>query len=485
MLYHFAVLEIEIECTLEDAGLRSALIAIRRIDERKPGVKKQIVFMHQNYPSQFGPISEFLLREHDVDVAFFTETISKPIHNGVKYFRYKRATTKHEEEPYFFSRHFEQETSSMHGVYNALKASGINPDVLVGHAAFGNLGLFHVEYRNIPRIGFFELFYNPFDESHARAEFRAPKPNRLRIPLRNATQLVELEYCTKGYSPTAFQRSTYPRGYQDKLSVLFDGIDVGFYRPGPVSANSELKRTWPVEAKVVTYVSRGLEAMRGFDVFMDVAHRVSQRDPNVHFVIAGGAKTHYGSEMIGLNEASFKDYVLKQQNFDLSRFHFLDWVSEIALLDLFRISDCHFYWTVPFTLSWSLFQSLASGCLVLGSNTGPVRDAITHGMNGLLGAPLDRAAMAELMLEALNNPQKYKQLRVNARQTAVERFSFEVCLPRLAEFLLDNHSLPKRSAPLRLKKRSFTPPCLQGVHNSFAESKPGSPLDLATSFLLK
>ena len=69
------------------------------------------------------------------------------------------------------------------------------------------------------------------------------KPNRIRIPLRNATQLIELEYCTKGYSPTPFQRSTYPKAYQHKLASLFDGIDTNFYSPGEPSDNSELKRT--------------------------------------------------------------------------------------------------------------------------------------------------------------------------------------------------------------------------------------------------
>lgn len=450
-------------------------------------MSQQIVFMHQNYPSQFGPISQFLVKEGLAEVAFLSETVSKPIAPGINHIKYSRPKTQHEDNPYFFSRHFEQEASSMHGVYTALRASRIHPDVLVGHTAFGNMGLLHVDFQHIPRIGFFELFYNPFEPELTHPNLRAPKPNRIRIPLRNATQLVELEYCTKGYSPTAYQRSTYPQAYQNKLEVLFDGIDVGFYRPGPVDANSELRRTWPADAKIVTYVSRGLEAMRGFDVFMEVAHKVSQRDPDIHFVIAGGAKTHYGSEMIAVKEESFKDYVLKQHNFDLSRFHFLDWVSENALRDLFRISDCHFYWTVPFTLSWSLFQSLATGCLVLGSNTAPVRDAIIHGINGLLAHPLDRDAMAELMLDAISNPKKYKPLRVNARQSSVERFSFEVCLPRLADFLLEKNSPKPHGKPNQTKgrPRSFVPKGLRGVHTDPQDYDTSRHLELAASLLLK
>jgi glycosyltransferase involved in cell wall biosynthesis len=253
--------------------------------------------------------------------------------------------------------------------------------------------------------------------------------------LRNATQLVELEYCTRGYCPTPFQRSTYPEAYQHKLSVIFDGIDTDFYSPGEVSANSELKRTWPADAKLVTYVSRGLEAMRGFDIFMDVAHRVSQQRDDVHFVIAGNPKTNYGSEMIGVKEPTFKDHVLKMHRYDLSRFHFLEWISERALVDLFRLSDCHFFWTVPFTLSWSLLQSLSTGCLVVASNTAPVRDAITHGVNGLLVEPGARDEMVALMLEVLAGRAHDQELRRNAR-LSMTQYSFQSCLPRLAEYFL-------------------------------------------------
>lgn len=398
---------------------------------------KQLVFMHQTYPAQFGPVSEFLLKNYDVDVAFFTEHVSKPIHPGIKHFTYKSAKTAHEGDPYFFSRYFERETASMHGLYNALKASKVEPDVLIGHVAFGNMGLLHVEYQDVPRIGFFELFYDPYGRhSENRPEYPSPKPNRLRIPLRNATQLIELEYCTKGYSPTAFQKSTYPEAYQNKLSALFDGIDTDFYCPGEPTETSGLKRTWPVGSKLVTYVSRGLEAMRGFDIFMEVAHQICQERDDVHFVIAGNPKTNYGSEMINIAEPSFKDYVMKKHPYDLNRFHFVEWVSEPALRDLFRLSDCHFYWTVPFTLSWSLLQSMATGCAVVASNSAPVRDAIQQDGNGFLVPPYDLEQIKQSLLEVIAEPSRVRTARRLARETAIDLFSFETCLPQLAQFLL-------------------------------------------------
>ncbi len=213
-------------------------------------MKQHLVFMHQTYPAQFGPITQYLLQNHHVDITFISQYTSKPTIPGIRHLPYQPVATGHEETPYFFSRYFEQETASMHAVYNTLKASNINPDVLIGHVAFGNMGLLHVAYPDVPRIGFFELFYDPSGKtSDHRPEYPAQKPNRVRVPLRNATQLVELEYCSKGYSPTAFQKSTYPKAYQPKLSVLFDGIDTHLYQPGPVSEHTELPITWPKDAK--------------------------------------------------------------------------------------------------------------------------------------------------------------------------------------------------------------------------------------------
>jgi glycosyltransferase involved in cell wall biosynthesis len=287
----------------------------------------------------------------------------------------------------------------------------------------------------------FKPLLSEMEDSPAKTKYPAPKPDRLRIPLRNATQLVELEYCTKGYCTTPFQKSTYPAAYQHKLSVIFDGIDTDFYKPGEVGLNSELKRTWPADAKLVTYVSRGLEAMRGFDIFMDVAHRVCQKRDDVHFVIAGNPRTNYGSEMISVKESTFKDHVMKKRPYDLNRFHFLDWISERALVDLFRLSDCHFYWTVPFTLSWSLLQAMSTGCLVIASGTAPVRDAIEHAATGLLAEPYAKEEITELILDVLDNATRYQKLRATAREVALRKYAFQGCLPKLARFVVDLQGL--------------------------------------------
>ena len=71
------------------------------------------------------------------------------------------------------------------------------------------------------------------------------------------------------------------------------------------------------------------------------------------------------------------------------------------------------------------------GCLVVGSRTGPVTEAIRDGENGLLVPFFDRDALVETVVSALAEPDRYAELRREARRTIVENYDLKrVCLPR-------------------------------------------------------
>src|SRR5258708_40063428 len=101
--------------------------------------------------------------------------------------------------------------------------------------------------------------------------------DRLGARVVNATVLLDLEYCTAGYTPARFQHGLLPTAYAGKVRVLHDGIDTNFWRRRenipPRSAFSS--------PRIVTYVSRGLETLRGFDIFMKIAKRGYEAEPDV------------------------------------------------------------------------------------------------------------------------------------------------------------------------------------------------------------
>jgi glycosyltransferase involved in cell wall biosynthesis len=69
--------------------------------------------------------------------------------------------------------------------------------------------------------------------------------------------------------------------------------------------------------------------------------------------------------------------------------------------------------------------------LVIGSATPPVQEVIEHGVNGLLVPFFDTAALAETVVDALANPDRYAPIRKAARRTLLERYDLKtICLPQ-------------------------------------------------------
>ena len=123
--------------------------------------------------------------------------------------------------------------------------------------------------------------------------------------------------------------------------------------------------------------------------------------------------------------------MLARDEYDLSRFVFTGPVPIGTLVQLFAMSDLHIYLTVPFVLSWSLLDALACGATVLASNTAPVREVIEDGKTGLLADFFDVEGLAERANQVLNAPQDYKHLGRAGVEMVQQRYSLDVCLPRM------------------------------------------------------
>ena len=92
-----------------------------------------------------------------------------------------------------------------------------------------------------------------------------------------------------------------------------------------------------------------------------------------------------------------------QDGYDLSKFVFTGRPPHDLARHL-SLGDLHIYLTVPFVLSWSLFDALACGSTVAASDTPPVRELISHDRTGLLAGFFDVAGLAELALRVLRDP---------------------------------------------------------------------------------
>jgi glycosyltransferase involved in cell wall biosynthesis len=97
-------------------------------------------------------------------------------------------------------------------------------------------------------------------------------------------------------------------------------------------------------------------------------------------------------------------------------------------LALLQVSSLHVYPSVPFVLSWSATEAMAAGCVVLGSDTEPVREFIRDGVNGFLVDVRDPAVLAARAAELLAARNDLARVRAAARETVQSRCALPLCL---------------------------------------------------------
>ena len=389
----------------------------------------QILFVHPNFPAQFGPALSRLAKRSDVECVFLSRNAAG-VRGGVRCIRLdlRGGATR---ANHYCSRTFENAVWQAHAVYEACKAArDLRPDLIVGHSGFGST-VFLRELYDRPIVNYFEYYYHAHgSDMDFRPDFPPRELDFLRSPARNAMILLDLDTCVAGYTPTHWQWGLLPPAWAPKVEIIHDGIDTETWQRRPVARRLG-DEAIDGEVRVVTYVARGLEAMRGFDIFVRVANRIAAAIPNVLFVVVGSDRICYGNDLRHIKTKTFREHVLRAERPDRRRFRFLGPLPASRLADVLSLSDLHVYLTVPFVLSWSLLNALACECTVLASDTAPVREVIRHEKNGLLAEFFDVDGLAAHALRVLKDPLAYRALGAAGRALVEERYSLDKTFPRL------------------------------------------------------
>ncbi|KAF1052976.1 MAG: Spore coat protein SA [Stenotrophomonas maltophilia] len=384
-----------------------------------------LLLIHQNFPGQFRHLAQELQQHPGYRVqAIARETA--PGLSGIHLQRYHPArSSTAATHPYLLSF----ESAVLHGqqvarVLLQQRTKGYRPDVILAHPGWGETLFIKDIYPETPLIHFCEYYYRA---QGADADFDPEFPLTLdrmaRIRVRNSLHLLNLEQCDLAVTPIAWQHSLHPTAYQEKIRVIHEGIQLPRLQP---DANATLQlpngRTLKAGQPVITYVARNLEPYRGFHRFMRALPRLLARHPTAEVVIVGADGVSYGQRPV--DAPDWRSKLLAENPLDLERVHFLGRVPYATYRRVLQVSAAHVYLTYPFVLSWSMLEAMACGCLLVGSDTAPVREVIEHGRNGYLVDFFDEQALIESVLQALEQPERQRPLRAAARRTA-ERYSSE------------------------------------------------------------
>ncbi|MFA9215561.1 MAG: glycosyltransferase [Sphingomonadaceae bacterium] len=399
----------------------------------------KVLFIHQNFPGQFLHLSADLARDPaNQVVALSMGTLPAPAGVQLRHYTLLRPTAP-ETHPMLQN----QETHVLRAEACAaaafkLKQEGFVPDVIVAHPGWGEALFIKDVFPQAKVVMYCEYYYAAegqdvgFDPEVPPLTFA----QRCQLRLKNITNLLSMEIADAAISPTEWQKSTYPVWAQEKITVIHDGIDLERVRFNPAAridltaSDGRLSQFKPGD-EVLTYVSRNLEPVRGFHIFMRTLPEVLRRNPQAHAIVVGGDEIGYGHA--APSGISWRNHMLAEMgaDLDLRRVHFVGKLPYSDYLQLLSISRVHTYWTTPFVLSWSLLEAAVSGVPIVASDTAPVAEFAPTFSNVRLTNFFDKDNFSNLICDQLSRPRNYQQEQPFSQTLDVHR-----CIKKQLELLM-------------------------------------------------
>jgi len=397
----------------------------------------RILFLHPNFPAQFRHLATTLGKNKKNQVMFGTNRREGQI-EGVTKVLYEKSRTARA-ETHHYVRPLENAVLEGQAVYRLaqiLREKRFSPDIVYGHSGWGPTLFVKDIFPKAKLLCYFEWFYRAHGSD---ADFDPSDPlnadDEARIRIKNAPILLDLYSCDRGLSPTSWQRQQFPQEFHNKIKVHHDGIDIDYFQPVPGAKlvlprmNLDLSHV----DELVTYVARGMEPYRGFPQLIETISILQKKRPNCHFVIVGKNRVAYGKSLP--DGKTYKDAMLEKFPLDMNRVHFTGLLPYNEYLQVLQASTVHVYLTRPFVLSWSMLEALCTGCLIVASDTSPVKELIQDGVNGLLVDFFNPPEIADRVIEALDNPARMAHIRKKARETIVDQYDLAKLLPQHLDWI--------------------------------------------------
>ncbi len=415
------------------------------------------LFLHPNLPGQYKHLAPALAAKPGNEVVFLTEDTVQRTLPGVRKITYPldRQAPK---APHPYAEVFTTAVQTSHEVAKVcytLRKEGFVPDAIVGHLGWGQ-GLYIKDvFPEAPILGFNEYYYgHESGSSNFLPNETLDVGASAKLRSRNASILMSMADADWAVSPTIFQFRQHPEAFWSRTSLLHDGVDVDLARPGPPRALT-LPNGGPTlqpDHEVVTYISRNFEPYRGFPTVMRAASMLQKERPNVHVIFVGQDGVSYSRRPP--DGITYRQIMEAEVDLDPERTHWLGYLKYNEMIRVMQQSHAHIYLSVPFVLSWSMLEAMATGCVVIGSNTAPVLEVLEDGVNGLTCDFFSPEDVVAKTIHALENREDMMELRRAARRTIVQRYALDLVLPYHIG-LVEDLAAGMRTPPTADKIRAF------------------------------
>lgn len=393
----------------------------------------RILLIHQNFPGQFRDIApELCNRGHELKAIACSH---RPNDARIEIMRYKHAKEDcngiHPQTKEVDDWIKRSEKVALEAL--KLKKRGWAPDVILGHPGWGETLLIRDVYPASPLIVWPELWLKAEHLGQPKEELNASQILYLRI--KNLILDGAMADANLAILPTHYQASTFPQRWQNKITVVHEGIQEQLmtqHRLKELTISESTKLT--ADTPVITFISRNLEPMRGFPTFMRALPTLLANNKNVHIVIVGGDDLSYSDGPT--DKKTWREVLLTELEgqLDMRRVHLFGRIEHKELQKLYRRSNLHVYLSKAFVLSWSLLEVMASGTPVLAEANPMMEEFIEPGINGALwrGSP---ESLSQVMIDLLKSPERLIEWGQAGRKKIEEQYAQGNCIEQLDKII--------------------------------------------------
>jgi glycogen(starch) synthase len=209
-----------------------------------------------------------------------------------------------------------------------------------------------------------------------------------------------------------------------RITVIPNGIDPADLPQPGAEELARLRAGFAApEERLVLLIGR-LVYEKGFQLALEAMPRLIAAVPGTRFLVAGSG-TH--------------EEELRKQAKELGLMEhgtFLGWIGDDVLRSLYGIADLTVVPSIYEPFGLVALEAMASGCPVIVADTGGLREVVPHELAGLRFRPRDPAALAEVAIRVLSDPDLEARLVAEAHEH-VRRFDWTDIAAQTAEVYAD------------------------------------------------
>jgi glycosyltransferase involved in cell wall biosynthesis len=245
-----------------------------------------------------------------------------------------------------------------------------------------------------------------------------------RMCFKNATQIICISSRLKEHLSTKWNIE------ESKLTVLPIAADVEAFKPN-YDSETVRKSLGLTTEPVVMWVG-GFYPWHDLGLLLESFTLILQQRPDAKLVLVGDGQTRSSVVDIVMKKGLRQAVIITGA------------IAHSQVPEMLSIADVAVVPAAPITASLGgtgtplkLFEYMAAGKAIVATAQNQAAEVIQDGHNGLLVEAGDVNRFAEAMLTLLNDPIARGRLGQNARQQAVERYSWEQYTRRLEEIYLN------------------------------------------------